>query len=132
MIVTLNKWDKPGHRPKVDRGALRERYPFIRGFVETDCATRKGIDTLNKLLCAEVEKLPWVRQAFDGTWDAVRRTLAKGGKARPHLPYAEYRRLCKEHGVAEDRLQDSLSEILHNLGAALNYRNDPRLREATV
>jgi internalin A len=27
---------------------------------------------------------------------------------------------------------DSLSEILHNLGAALNYRNDPRLREATV
>jgi internalin A len=34
--------------------------------------------------------------------------------------------------VAEERLQDSLSEILNNLGAALNYRNDPRLREATV
>jgi small GTP-binding protein len=132
VIVTLNKWDKAGHRPKVDRGALRERYPFIRGFVETDCATRRGIDELNKLLCAEVEKLPWVREPFPGTWDAVRRALAEGGKARPHLPYAEYRGLCKEHGVAEERMQDSLSEILHKLGAALNYRNDPRLREATV
>jgi hypothetical protein len=51
---------------------------------------------------------------------------------RPHIPYAEYRRLCTEKGVAGDGMQDSLAEILHHLGAALNYRKDPRLREATV
>lgn len=35
-------------------------------------------------------------------------------------------------GVTDAGQQDSLAEILHNLGAALNYRNDPRLHEATV
>ena len=51
---------------------------------------------------------------------------------RSYISYTEYRALCVEHGVTEEREQDSLSEILHNLGAALNYRRDARLREATV
>ena len=34
--------------------------------------------------------------------------------------------------MTDEGRQDSLAEVLHNLGAALNYRNDPRLREATV
>ncbi|HEV7404146.1 MAG TPA: COR domain-containing protein, partial [Chthoniobacteraceae bacterium] len=132
VIVVLNKWDVPGCRPRVDRGALRERYTFIRGFVETDCKTKKGIDDLEKALCSEVDQLPWVREPFPATWDAVRRALARGADKRPHLPYTDYRLLCAAHDVTEERLQDSLSDVLHNLGAALNYRNDPRLREATV
>ena len=53
-------------------------------------------------------------------------------RSKAHLTYAEYRALCVKQGVADEGKQDSLAEILHNLGAALNYRNDPRLREATV
>ncbi|HEX3151458.1 MAG TPA: COR domain-containing protein [Gemmataceae bacterium] len=132
VIIALNKWDVPGCRPRVDRGALVERYPFIRGFVETDCKTELGIAQLKAALCAEVDQLAWVREPFPETWDNVRVALAKDGNARAHLTYAEYRKLCKEHGVTDEGQQDSLSEILHNLGAALNYRTDPRLREATV
>jgi internalin A len=132
VIIALNKWDVPGCRPRVDRGALQERYPFIRGFVEMDCKSKKGIPRLKAALCREVSRLKWVREAFPEAWDAVRRALTKGRKARAHLTYAEYRALCAEHGVTDEGQQDSLAEILHNLGAALNYRNDPRLREATV
>ena len=132
VIVALNKWDKPGCRPAVDRGALEERYPFICGFVEVDCKTNKGIAKLKAALCREVDSLPWVREPFPAAWDAVRRALSTGRKKRAHLTYAEYRALCAEHGVQDEGQQDSLAEILHNLGAALNYRNDPRLREATV
>ena len=132
VIVALNKWDEPGCRPAVDRGALQERYPFIRGFVEVDCKTNKGIAKLKAALCREVDHLPWVREPFPAAWDAVRRAQSTGRKKRAHLTYAEYRALCAKHGVPDEGQQDSLAEILHNLGAALNYRNDPRLREATV
>ena len=132
VIIALNKWDVPGCRPRVDRGALQERYPFIRGFVEMDCKSNKGIPKLKAALCREVDRLKWVRDPFPETWDAVRLALTQGGKKRAHLTYAEYRALCVKQGVTDEGKQDSLAEILHNLGAALNYRNDPRLREATV
>ena len=132
VIVALNKWDVPGCRPRVDRGALQERYPFIRGFVEVDCKSNKGITKLKAALCKEVDRLKWVREPFPETWDAVRLALTRGGKRRAHLTYSEYRTLCAKHQVVDEGEQDSLAEILHNLGAALNYRNDPRLHEATV
>ena len=132
VIVGLNKWDVPGCRPRVDRGALQERYPFIRGFVEVDCKSNKGITKLKAALCKEVDRLKWVREPFPETWDAVRLALTRGGKKRAHLTYSEYRTLCAKHHVVDEGQQDSLAEILHNLGAALNYRNDPRLHEATV
>lgn len=132
VIIALNKWDLPGCRPRVDRRALQERYPFIRRFVEMDCKTKRGIDKLKTALCKEVDRLKWVREPFPETWDAVRRALASGRPKRAHLTYAEFRQLCAKHHVTDEGMQDSLSEILHNLGSALNYRNDPRLREATV
>jgi internalin A len=132
VIVALNKWDMPGCRPRVDRSALQEHYPFIRSFVEMDCKSKKGIPKLKTALCQEVDRLKWVRDPIPEEWDAVRRALTTGRKKRAHLTYGEYRALCVEHGVIDEGQQDSLAEILHNLGAALNYRKDPRLREATV
>lgn len=122
----------PCCRPKVDRGALQERYPFIRDFVEIDCQSNKNIAELKPVLCREVDRLKGVREPFPESWDAVRCALTVGRKKRTHLSYAEYRTLCAKHGVMDEGQQDSLAEILHHLGTALNYRNDPRLREATV
>ena len=132
VIIALNKWDEAACRPKVDRGALQERYPFIRAFVETDCKSRRGIAELKTILCREVDGLKWVREDFPAHWDAVRRALLADGTKRAHITYAEFQLLCERHNVSDPAQQDSLAEVLHNLGAALNYRNDPRLREATV
>jgi internalin A len=134
VLVALNKWELPGCRPRLDCAALKERYPFIRGFVELDCKSGRGVDELRGALCREVEAMAWVREPFAVSWDDVRRALAgeDGREKRAHIPYAEYRLLCADRGVTDEGHQDSLAEILHNLGAALNYRNDPRLREATV
>ena len=132
VVIALNKWDVVGARPHLDRGALQERYPFIRGFVEMDCKSGKGVARLKSALRTEVHTLKWVREPFPEQWDAVRRALSTGRSKRAHMTYAEYRALCARHGVRDEDKQDSLAEILHNLGAALNYRTDPRLREATV
>jgi len=87
VIVALNKWDLPSCRPRVDRGALQERYPFIRGFVEMDCKSNLGVAILKAALCAEVDRLQWVREPFPETWDAVRLALTKGDDTRAHLTY---------------------------------------------
>jgi internalin A len=132
VIVVLNKWDLPGCRPRVDQAALVERYPCIRVFIEMDCKTGTGIAKLQSCLHQEVDALQWVHELFPANWDKVRTALSPPENKRKHLSYAEFRAVCTEQGVADEGKQDSLAEILHNLGVALNYRNDPRLREATV
>lgn len=131
VLVALNQWNVPGCRPEVDRVALRERYPFIRGFVEMDCKAKKGIPALKAALCRELDRMPWVREPFPQEWDAVRRALAADG-TRPFLSHDEFRALCVAQGVTDEGQQDYLAEVLHHLGAALNSRHDPRLPEATV
>jgi hypothetical protein len=132
VIVVLNKWNVPGCRPEVDRVALRERYPFIRGFVEMDCKAKKGVPALKAALGRELERMPWLREPIPEAWDAVRRALAADGTQREHLTHSEYRALCVAQGVTDEGQQDYLSEILHHLGVALIYRNDPSLDESAV
>lgn len=129
VIVALSQWNVPGSRPEVDRAALRERYPLIRGFVEMDCKAKKGIPALKAALFRELERMPWVREPIPEPWDAVRRALTA---TAARLTEEDYRALCAQHGVSDAGQQDYLAEILHHLGVALNFRNDPRLHEPTV
>lgn len=132
VIITLNKWDDKGCRPKFDRDALQERYPCIRAFIETDCDSGRGIEKLKKALAKQIDQLPWVRQDFPATWDDTRQQLAPKRKKRPHLPFDEFCALCAQHGVEKASDQVALADVLHNLGIALNYRREPRLRESTI
>lgn len=126
VIVAMNQWNVPGGRPEVDRIALRERFPFIRGFVEMDCKVKKGIPALKTAIFRELERMPWVREPFPEDWDKVRRAFA----SRRHLTESGFRELCLEHGVMDAGQQDYLSEILHHLGIALHDLNDAALMES--
>jgi internalin A len=131
VIVVLNKWDDPGSaRARLDRAALRERYPFIVTFLETDCATRLGVDQLEETISETIGTLEWVSEGFPSKWARVSHRLR--ANPQPHLSYESYRRICREEGVTVESEQDSLSENLHRLGVALNYRDDKRLKFASV
>ncbi len=127
VIVALNKWDST--QVRVDRGYLRERYPFITGFVETDCATGRGIPDMQRTLHSVVDTMPWVRMPFPKAWWGVKEALAQWPK--PTMGYDEYLALCAQHDVTGGDAE-SLATVLHCLGLALNYRNDARLRDSTV
>ena len=132
VIVAMNQWNVPGCRPEVDRNALRDRYPFIRGFVEMDCKTKKGIPVLKAALCRELERMPWVREPFPDEWHAVRHTLAAGGNRWTHLTADAFRTLCADHGVRDQGQQDYLADFLHHLGTAVNFTHHPLLRDDTT
>ncbi|MEI7956172.1 MAG: leucine-rich repeat domain-containing protein [Verrucomicrobiota bacterium] len=132
VIVVLNQWNVPGCRPELDRGLLREQFPFIRGFVEMDCKAKKGVSALKAAFIREFERMPWVSEPFPEEWDAVRQALAANAGHPPLLTYTEYCGVCSEHGVTDEGQQGYLAEILHHLGAVLNESGDPRRHDASL
>lgn len=45
---------------------------------------------------------------------------------------SRFSQLCHTHGIMDESDRDKLCWVLHCLGIALNYREDPRLRETSV
>ena len=128
VIVALNK--QGGHPFDVDEFPLRERYPFIRAFVKTDCASGLGLAELEQQITATVAGMESVRRSFPAEWVAIKDQLA--GMKRNYLSYLDYRQQCSELGEKDPEEQDQLSRCLHELGLALNYSDDARLRDKTV
>ncbi|MFT5471067.1 MAG: internalin A, partial [Verrucomicrobiales bacterium] len=136
VIVALNKWESDP--VKIDREALREKYPFIVGFVETDCKSGLGIEKLQQLLAETAAADRWVTDPVGKEFFSVKNALSerwKTGTGTSYLDYAEFERICVEKGgVAKKDAEKrkNLAVQLHCLGLALNYGDDPRLRDTTV
>ncbi len=127
VLVALNKWDEGP--VKVDRGVLREHYPGIAGFVETDCATGRGIKELRQALCSLVDDpavKAWVRRDYPARWWHLKERLRKEQVTQPHLSFDVFRRLCEQCGVED---AEAAGRDLHTLGLALNYGLDPQWKD---
>jgi internalin A len=129
-IVVLNKCKVNPFQ--VNRGALQEKYPFIRAFVETDCKPKRGngMPQLKREIAAALADMEHVRASFPADWFAIKDELAKMKK--PFISFKEYRKFCAKLGEKDTDAQERLAGFLNALGIALNYRTDPRLRDETV
>jgi internalin A len=130
VIVALNKWKE--HPFKLDRNLLKEKYPFIIDFIETDCQSGLGIDELKAKLAATVEPMEIVRQPFKLSWWKIKERLEKAQRKKNYLPYSEFQATCAKLGETDTGSQRILAEVFHALGIALNYGQDERLRNSTV
>ncbi len=128
MIIVLNKIRE--HRFGLNQGGLRQKFAGVRRFVETDCEDRTGIDELHRLIRGEIDALPNLRDPFPSAWFTIKDRLS--GSAENYLTFDRYRALCAEGGEQGAEAQERLAEILHALGIALNYKDDPRLRDTHV
>lgn len=128
VIVVLNKSKE--HPFDVNRSALEQKYPFIRGFVKTDCKANLGIPELRRLVVQETDALEHLRDAFPAAWFSIKDSLA--GMKKNYLSFDDYRAECARLGEKDPQAQESLAGYLHSLGIALNYREDPRLKDTHV
>ncbi|MEM6835659.1 MAG: COR domain-containing protein [Cyanobacteria bacterium P01_C01_bin.120] len=129
VIVVLNKITE--HAFDVNRGALQQKFSDnIRGFIRTDCDGNIGIDELQAAIKREIDRLEFLRTPFPASWLTIKNKLA--GMQKNYISYEYYRDLCQQDGEADTRAQDSLANCLHSLGIALNYKDDPRLRDTHV
>jgi len=134
VIVVLNKIKE--HHFEVDEEGLREKYPNIVDFIETDCRPPRkgggayGVTRLRKKVIAEIARMESVRKAFPSAWFEIKQRLTD--MHENFMQFEAFRKICDEHGAANAKDQEELAHYLHLLGVALNYRDDPRLSETSV
>lgn len=128
VVIALNQIKT--HPFTIDEYFLQENYPEVKAVVKTDCDPRTGIEPLRKLFGKLAGQMPSVREKIDPAWARVRGRLEE--MKASFVTFKQYRQICTEEGVEQSENQETLATILDCLGIALNYRNDPRLRDTSV
>jgi internalin A len=128
IVVVLNKIKE--HPFDLNGRGLMQKYPFIKGFIKTDCADGTGIDQLLQTIQRETDQLEHLRDSFPGSWFTIKHKLSRLDKN--YLSFEEFREICQQDNEQDEKAQEQLAGYLHNLGIALNYRDDPRLQEMHV
>jgi hypothetical protein len=109
---------------------LRRKFPFIVDFVSTDALEGDGVDALHETIIATVENMTDVWLPFPYHWRTIKDAVA--GMRENFLTYRRYTSLCKTYGETRTDAQADLAGILHALGLALYFGNDPRLHDTRV
>jgi internalin A len=128
VLVVLNKQRE--HPFDVNQRQLQGKYPFIRGFLKTDCGACLGLDELHRRIKDEINALPHLRDGFPSEWFEVKDKLPRTRKS--FISFDEYRRNCRKWKVKSEAEQNLLGRYLHDLGVMLNFREDERLHDTHV
>ena len=129
VIVVLNKQKEEPF--DVNRGSWLEKYAGnIKGFAETDCEDAKSITRLKEKIQEELQAMQSLKASFPDRWFAIKDELSQ--MKDQYVTYERYRQICAKRGEGDPERQSSLAGFLHDLGIALNYKDDPRLRFAYV
>ena len=128
VLIVLNKQRE--HTFDVNQRQLQSKYPFIRGFLKTDCDDRMGIDELHRRIKDEINALPHLRDGFPSEWFEVKDRLPRVKKN--FISFDEYRKACRRWKVKSEAEQNLLGRYLHDLGVMLNFREDERLQDTHV
>jgi internalin A len=128
VVVVLNKVRQQPF--DVNRRALQLKFPNVRAFVETDCEDDTGVRALTRMVYEEIDRMPHLRDTFPASWFSVKDLLTN--MTENYLSFDHYRHLCERVGESDANAQETLASFLHTLGVALNYRDDPRLRDLHV
>src|SRR5579883_3406514 len=128
VLVVLNKVQE--HPFDVNRSALRQKFPNIRAFITTDCEANLGLDQLRAAIERETDQLEHLRAPFPASWVAIKQRLTD--MRENYISFEQFRHVCQQDGETNHSAQDSLAIHLHSLGIALNYKDDPRLRDTHV
>jgi internalin A len=132
VVVALNK--SGGRAREMDRRMLEEKCGPIVAWVPTECSEpdprKSGIDALSVALTKATDGMEEVRRLFPAKWFEIKKWL--GGMKDSYINYNTYAARCAELGEPDPAKQEELAAWLHDLGVALNYGRDPRLRDTTV
>jgi internalin A len=128
VIIVLNKIKE--HPFDVNRRGLKQKFPDIKDFIETDCEDDLGLGKLRLAIERETDRLKHLRDAFPASWFGIKDKLA--AMTENFITFERYRSLCNEQGETDGKSQNSLAFFLHSLGIILNYNDDPRLQNTHV
>jgi len=120
VIVVINKCEN--HTLDLGKGSLQDRYPQIKAFIDTSCATGIGIKELKKAITEVINSLPHIDETLPKSYFDIKEQLENDN--RDYISYGIYQTLCKEVDEEFQTLSMKiLIELLHDLGIMLNFRD---------
>lgn len=129
IIVVINKCE--GHTADLGKGTIKDKFPQIIDFIETDCKSGKGISELNAKIVKTISKLDHVKDKLPETYFLIKKELIQMEK--DYISYSAYKSLC--HKIIFTDFDDvrikSLISLLHDLGIMLNFREHTNDIDAT-
>jgi internalin A len=140
VVVALNK-SRGVERP-LDRDSLQKLYGPIVAWVPTECMSEEHcpgaeatIAALRRALTTAAEErwMPEPRKLFPRKWVAIKEWLEGLDKeGKNYLDYDTFARECAARGEPDPEKQAEVAALMHDLGIAMNYGRDERLRDTTV
>ncbi|HEX3144747.1 MAG TPA: leucine-rich repeat domain-containing protein [Pyrinomonadaceae bacterium] len=140
VVVALNK--SQGVLRQIDKETLERTYGPIIAWVPTEClpeaecpGASQTITDLRDALTAAAEEdtMPEPRRRFPRKWVGIKDWLEGLDKAGINfLDYETFSRECAERGEPDAQKQAEVAALMHDLGVAMNYARDERLRDTTV
>jgi len=132
VIIVVNQIDDG--QLTLDRNGLKKKYaPNLKAFVETSCTTGSGIPELRELIQREIHNLEHVDTKLPLPWFTLKQALEKRqSQGDPHMSWADYLTLCRQHNVTDDADQERLAQFLHDLGIVLSFHDDRRLADTNI
>ncbi|MDJ0702297.1 MAG: COR domain-containing protein [Leptolyngbyaceae cyanobacterium MO_188.B28] len=128
VIIVGNKCDE---QPlDINQKALRDKYPNIKAILETSCQTGEGVEQLRTAILQEAAQLREVYNLLPLSWFQVKEQLEI--LDRDFITYNEYIGICHQNAIPDEKNQEQLIDLLHNLGLVLNFREHPLLHNTNV
>ena len=87
----------------------------------TSASTGEHIAELRQKIQEEVRAMPQVRVLFSADYLAVKDEMETLTAA--HISHEEFVRVCERHGVSDAKDQDTLLDLLHDLGTVLYFHD---------
>jgi internalin A len=97
----------------------QQKYQNIKGFVSVSCQNASGIKDLRQHILQELANFCHVQTSCSPDWLAVKNNLESLNKG--YITYAEYCQFCIDCNVVAASEQQTLIELLHDLGVILNF-----------
>jgi len=137
VVVALNK-SRGVERP-LDRDSLEKMYGPIVAWVATECLPEEDcpsaeptIVALRSALTAAAEEhwMPEPRKLFPRKWVGIKEWLESlDEEGKNYLNYETFARECATRGEPDPQKQAEVAALMHDLGIAMNYARDERLRD---
>ena len=130
MLMLQN--EHTGHAKKMDFGVLQKNYPFLEEFKKVNLKSKDGLDEVKYMLKKYIEKIPSVGTVMPKKWMRVRENIQKLQKDNSVMQIADFRKICKKHGIKENKAQNTLSKFFHQLGIYLHFQDKKESSLATL
>jgi len=112
----------------VNERGLQEKYPNLVQMpaLRTSAKTGLGIEELRNAIFEQVNSLPSINVMLPRSFLAVKDALEemKQSQKVKVIEDAIYRNLCLENGITEEERQNTLLQLLHDMGVVLHYEDD--------